>query len=115
MARSKRASTCASTCSNGRTREPTPPGGGERGLWRRITAGRTGRFTPWKFNWLANHKIIAALERVRVHARGDLLDVGCGSKPFAPLFAGRGRRYWGSDLAASRYLGDARSEAHPSD
>ena len=31
------------------------------GLWRRITSGATGRFTPWKFNWLANHKIIAAL------------------------------------------------------
>jgi SAM-dependent methyltransferase len=81
------------------------------GLWRRLTSGATGRFTPWKFNWLANHKIIAALERVRVHAHGDLLDVGCGSKPFAPLFAGRVRRYWGSDLAASRYLGRARPDA----
>ncbi len=89
-----------------------PPAVRERGLWRRITAGRTGRFTPWKFNWLANHKLIAALERVRVHARGDLLDVGCGSKPFAPLFAGRVRRYWGSDLAASRYLGEARPDAY---
>ena len=84
------------------------------GLWRRLTAGATGRFTPWKFNWLANHKIIAALERVRVHARGDLLDVGCGSKPFAPLFVGRVRRYWGTDLAASRYLGGARPDAFAS-
>jgi SAM-dependent methyltransferase len=81
------------------------------GLWRRLTSGATGRFTPWKFNWLANHKIIAALERVRVHAHGDLLDVGCGSKPFAPLFAGRVRRYWGSDLATSRYLAGARPDA----
>jgi SAM-dependent methyltransferase len=85
---------------------------GERtGAWERITSAPTGRFTPWKFNWLANHKIIAALERVRQHARGDLLDVGCGSKPFAPLFAGRVRRYWGSDLRASRYLGQARPDA----
>src|SRR5262249_61648447 len=82
-----------------------------RSLWRRIPSGPTGRWTPWKFNWLANHKIIAALERVRGHAHGDLLDVGCGSQPFAPLFAGRVRRYWGSDLAASRYLGDARPDA----
>jgi SAM-dependent methyltransferase len=81
------------------------------GPWKRLTAGATGRFTPWKFNWLANHKILAALERVRVHASGDLLDIGCGSKPFAPLFAGRVRRYWGSDLAASRYLGAARPDA----
>jgi len=85
---------------------------GERtGAWQRITSAPTGRFTPWKFNWLANHKIIAALERVRTHARGELLDVGCGSKPFAPLFAGRVQRYWGSDLRASRYLGQARPDA----
>jgi len=83
----------------------------KKSAWRRVTSGPTGRFTPWKFNWLANHKIIAALERVRVHAHGDLLDVGCGSKPFAPLFAGRVRRYWGSDLAASRYLAGARPDA----
>ncbi len=81
------------------------------GAWSRLTAGPTGRFTPWKFNWLANHKILAALERVSPHARGDLLDVGCGAKPFAPVFAGRVRRYWGSDLAASRYLGASRPDA----
>jgi SAM-dependent methyltransferase len=70
-----------------------------------------GRFAVWKFNWLANHKIVAALERVRAHARGDLLDVGCGSKPFAAVFDGRVHRYWGTDLAGSRYLGDARPDA----
>jgi SAM-dependent methyltransferase len=80
--------------------------------WRRFTSGPTGRFTPWKFNWLANHKILVALERVRHHARGELLDVGCGSKPFAPVFAGSVRRYWGSDLRGSRYLGGARPDAY---
>lgn len=84
---------------------------GSPGFWKRLTSGPTGRFTPWKFNWLANHKILAALERVRAHASGELLDVGCGSKPFAGLFASRVRRYWGSDLAASRYLGGARPDA----
>ena len=88
---------------------PVPP---PSGPWQRLTRGPTGRFTPWKFNWLANHKIIAALERVRAHAHGDLLDVGCGSKPFAPLFAGRVRRYWGTDLSASRYLADQRPDAY---
>lgn len=87
----------------------TASGGG--GAWRRITSGGTGRFTPWKFNWLANHKIIAALRRVRGHAKGELLDVGCGSKPFAPIFAGQVSRYRGTDLSASRYLGDARPDA----
>jgi SAM-dependent methyltransferase len=65
----------------------------------------------WKFNWLANHKIVAALERVRTHVRGELLDVGCGSKPFAGVFDGHIHRYWGPDLAGSRYLGDARPDA----
>ena len=87
------------------------PSAGSPGAWRWLTSGATGRFTPWKFNWLANHKIIAALRRVRGHAKGDLLDVGCGSKPFAPVFAGHVRRYRGTDLAASRYLGDARPDA----
>ena len=83
-----------------------------RSPWRRLTSGPTGRFTPWKFNWLANHKLLAALRRVRGHAHGDLLDIGCGSMPFAPVFQGRVRRYWGSDLRASRYAGDARPVAY---
>jgi SAM-dependent methyltransferase len=81
------------------------------GLWGRLTGGRTGRWSVWKFNWLAKHKIMAAIERAAVHARGDLLDVGCGSKPFAPLLAGRVRRYWGTDLSSSPYLSQARLDA----
>jgi SAM-dependent methyltransferase len=71
---------------------------------------RTGKWTVWKFNWLANHKIIRALERVRAHASGTLLDVGCGARSFEPLFAGRVSRYLGADLAASRFLGAARPD-----
>jgi SAM-dependent methyltransferase len=79
----------------------------------------TGRWTVWKYNWLANHKVIAALKRARGHARGVLLDVGCGSRPFAPLFAGRVERYLGVDLRSSRFIGErppdawARAEALP--
>ncbi len=76
-----------------------------------MTSGGTGRWSVWKFNWLANHKILRALERTREHARGDLLDIGCGSKPFAHVFDGQVRRYWGTDLTASRYLGGARLDA----
>lgn len=77
-------------------------------------AGRmpTGRFSVWKFNWLANHKLIRALERTRHHARGQLLDLGCGSRPFAPLFDGRVERYWGTDLRASRHLAGRRPDAY---
>ena len=64
-----------------------------------------GRWSVWKFNWLANHKIVRALEAARVHARGRLLDVGCGARSFEPLFAGRVTRYFGTDLARSAYLG----------
>ena len=71
----------------------------------------TAHWSVWQFNWLANHKLTRAIERVRDHARGELLDVGCGRKPFARLFAGRVTRYWGTDLAASPYLGDARLDA----
>jgi SAM-dependent methyltransferase len=80
-------------------------------LWERIRSGPGGRYAVWKFNWLAKHKIVEALERVRGHARGDLLDVGCGAKPFARVFDGRLRRYWGTDLAGSRYLGASRPDA----
>ncbi len=75
-----------------------------RGWWRRWTErAATTHFTPWKFNWLANHKLLAALERVRPHAHGALLDVGCGSMPFAPVFAPHVSSYQGTDLPSSRH------------
>jgi SAM-dependent methyltransferase len=87
-------------------------GAGVSGGRRRWSDGRVGRWTFWKFNWLAKHKILRALERTRTHARGELLDVGCGSMPFASLFAGRVTRYWGTDLNGSPDLGDARPVAY---
>jgi len=58
-----------------------------------------GKWSVWKFNWLVNHKIIAALERARPHAHGLLVDVGCGSKAFAPVLAPHVARYLGVDWA----------------
>jgi SAM-dependent methyltransferase len=72
----------------------------------------SGRWTVWKYNWLANHKIIVALERARRHARGVLLDVGCGWFPFTGLFEGRVERYLGVDLRSSRFLGDRSPDAY---
>ena len=66
------------------------------------------RFAVWRFNWLANHKVVQALERARTHVRGVLLDVGCGAMPFAPLFRGHVSRYVGLDLAGSPDVGAAR-------
>lgn len=72
----------------------------------------TGKWSVWKFNWLANHKLIRALERTRHHARGQLLDIGCGSRPFAACFSGAVTRYWGTDLRASRHLKSRRPDAY---
>ena len=65
---------------------------------------RSDKWSVWKFNWLANHKLVFALEHRRDRVHGDLLDIGCGSRPFAPAFKGRVRRYWGTDLHGSRHL-----------
>jgi SAM-dependent methyltransferase len=65
---------------------------------------RPGRWTVWQFNWLARHRVRLALERAARHARGLLVDLGCGWKPFEPLFGGRVSRYVGIDLPGSRDL-----------
>ena len=80
------------------------------GTWRAATRGVPGRWPVWRYNWLIHHQVIAALLRARPHARGLLLDVGCGDKPFARWFEGHVTRYLGTDLASSRYLGDGRPE-----
>jgi SAM-dependent methyltransferase len=81
--------------------------------------GAVGRWSVWRFHWLANHKLVAALERTAHHAHGELLDIGCGSRPFAVCFAGRVTHSWGTDLRSSRHLtarppdAYARAEAQP--
>lgn len=73
-----------------------------------MAARMIGRFAVWRFNWLANHKLVAALEEARRHGRGVLLDVGCGAMPFRPLFRDRATRYFGLDLPGSPDVGRAR-------
>jgi SAM-dependent methyltransferase len=69
--------------------------------WRKLTGGRPGKWSVWKYNWLANHKTIAALERARPHVHGVLLDIGCGNQAFVPLLRDRAARYVGLDLERS--------------
>lgn len=71
-----------------------------------------GRWSVWKFNWLAHHKLMAEIERVRHHARGVMLDIGCGSRSYQPLFAGQVERYVGVDLASGPYLGVVRPDVY---
>jgi SAM-dependent methyltransferase len=49
--------------------------------------------------------VIAALIRVRPHAHGVLLDVGCGERPFARWLRGHVTAYLGIDIVTSRRPG----------
>lgn len=81
------------------------------GLWRKLSGATPVRWSFWRFNWLANHKVLAAAERTRPYARGALLDVGCGSMRAREWYRGRITHYYGVDLAVSPYLEDARLTA----
>jgi SAM-dependent methyltransferase len=71
-----------------------------------------GKWSVWRFHWLIHHKIIRALERARPYLKGALLDVGCGTKPFAAVFEHGLTRYWGADLPDSSFIADARGQRH---
>ena len=79
--------------------------------WERISTSPGSRWAFWRFNWLANHKVIAAVERAAPYAHGTLLDIGCGSMRARAWFAGRITGYLGVDLSVSPYLQDARLTA----
>jgi len=56
----------------------------------------------WESSWffpeqLEKRLIASALQRAHEYACGDMLDVGCGHKPYAALFADRVRRHIGLD------------------
>jgi SAM-dependent methyltransferase len=70
-----------------------------------------GKWSFWRFNWIAHHKMIRALERARAHAHGDLLDVGCGDMRAEKWFHGHVTCYRGVDLAASEFLQGMRPTA----
>src|SRR5204862_5440594 len=72
-----------------------------------------GKWSVWRFHWLIHHKIIRALERARPFLQGTLLDVGCGTKPFAPVFESGLSRYWGLDLPDSRSITDPAGGRRP--
>jgi len=79
--------------------------------WTRLSRQTPSKSAFWRYNWIAHHQIIAALERAAPYVRGRLLDVGCGTMPTRTWWAGRFTEYRGVDLADSPYLGDARLTA----
>jgi SAM-dependent methyltransferase len=60
--------------------------------------------TPFSVNWLVTRIHARHVERaVRACARGRLLDVGCGSRPFADLLDAHSDRSLGIEIDAERY------------
>lgn len=51
--------------------------------------------------FLHYRSLFADLQKASVHARGKLLDIGCGNKPFEKMFNGNVTRYIGCDVAQS--------------
>jgi SAM-dependent methyltransferase len=59
---------------------------------------------PWDYNFYVMRKLRSAFERciraeIPVGSNAVVVDFGCGTRPYEPLFAGRAARYIGIDLA----------------
>ena len=80
-------------------------------LWRKLSNATPVAWSFWRFNWLANHKVLAAAARTRPYAHGVLLDIGCGSMRARQWYEGRITGYLGIDLSVSPYLEDAKLTA----
>lgn len=60
-------------------------------------AGRHPRLRPWHHQWLAGTPLYAVLRPLLSTLHGDVLDVGCGAKPYRDWVPGA-RRYVGIDV-----------------
>lgn len=52
----------------------------------------------YNYNWLAKRYLVDSLAKTKKFARGKLLDVGCGDKPYESFFSGIVTSYIGLDL-----------------
>lgn len=62
-----------------------------------LIAGRHPDLRPWHFQWLAGTPLYAVLRPLLATLHGDVLDVGCGYKPYRRWLP-RARRYFGIDV-----------------
>ena len=81
-----------------------PPGSAGDGdgasLFHRLyvaLAGRHPNLRPWHFQWLAGMPMYAVLRPLLAGLTGDVLDVGCGYKPYRRWIPGA-KRYLGIDV-----------------
>jgi SAM-dependent methyltransferase len=63
------------------------------GLAQRLNALR--KRSPLSPYWLERRWLRRAMEGLAQHAAGEMLDVGCGERPYAEFFKPKIRRYWG--------------------
>lgn len=61
--------------------------------------GRPPNLMPWHFQWLGGKDLYRDLRRLLGGMRGDVLDVGCGTKPYR-LWFGEAGSYVGLDVEA---------------
>jgi SAM-dependent methyltransferase len=64
----------------------------------RLSDYQTGYRDPY---YLVYRKLFLDLERAAVSAKGSLLDIGCGNKPYEKMFVGRVSSYTGCDVVQS--------------
>ncbi len=78
---------------------PSPHAGGPSLFHRCYVryAGRHPRLRPWHHQWLAGTPLYAVLRPLLRTLRGDVLDVGCGCKPYRD-WVPDARRYVGIDV-----------------
>lgn len=60
-------------------------------------SGKHPNLRPWHFQWLAGHILYPQLRPLLDGLSGDVLDVGCGYKPYRQWVPGA-RRYFGIDV-----------------
>lgn len=65
----------------------------------------------WGFDWLRGRYFLPQLARWGKRVRGIMVDVGCGSKPYAAFFFHSALRYVGIDLPASGADADVFADA----
>jgi SAM-dependent methyltransferase len=75
-----------------------PAGSAFHRLYVRL-AGRHPQLRPWHYQWLAGMPLYAVLQPLLGSLQGDVLDVGCGYKPYRSWIP-RARSYYGVDVFA---------------
>jgi len=67
-------------------------------LLARLSDYRTDRYDQY---FLVYRRLFADLEKAATSARGALLDIGCGNKPYEKMFQGKVSSYTGCDVVQS--------------